>query len=358
MPHYHYIEDYILDMGATFLTWPPKQSQIKLARYDETIVQSMSDQVSRGLAFTDKQAELAVKLVTKYRKQWSKLGFDITDQIHSHKFKFPIRKIDRSKSLEIENNRVCIRFSYDQNLISEIRSSNDIPGNISFDKDSKFWKAALTPPRIIWCGDFAVKHKFDVGPQFLDLLSSIESQASTVPMLTEVNDSLVILNAENSLLEYIESQGGITYNNIFTLLDLSGSCCYQVDQSLISKYIGQDIDLIGIFTNKNKNIEYRDFLPLDPIIKYITMTGIKHVAIYDDNTLKLFDKLSQHFADKLGDNLNIVCYNNFSTAKKRVNLLLTSHTYMIGHRRQLMCQYADKIINFTHIVDQPSYESN
>ena len=100
MQKYHFIEDYIMDMGATFLTWPPKQSQIKLARYDETIVQSMADQVNSGIQFTDKQATLALKLVTKYRKQWKKIGYDITDQIDNPRYKFPIRVIDRRKVVE------------------------------------------------------------------------------------------------------------------------------------------------------------------------------------------------------------------------------------------------------------------
>lgn len=357
MQRYQFIEDYILDMGATFLTWPPKQSHIKLARYDESIVQSMSDQVSRGLAFTDKQAELAVKLVTKYRKQWLKLGYDISDQIHTPKFKFPIRKIDRSKIIELDENKIAIRFPYDQDIISEIRSSQDIPGTIAFDKDRKYWKAAMTDPRIIWCGDFAVKNQFEIGPRFCELLESIGNRPSDLPLLTRVNGTLTLINAEKSLLEYIGTKGGINDDNINTLLDLGGLCGYKIDSSLIDQYVGNDVDLVEILTSKSKNIEYHDQVPLESVISYITMTDCSHVAIYDDNTLKIFDRLREHFCDRLDDTLEIVCYNSFTNAKKRVNLLLTSHTYMIGHRRQLMCQYADKIVNFTHMVEQPFYES-
>lgn len=348
MQKYHFIEDYIMDMGATFLTWPPKQSQIKLARYDETIVQSMADQVNSGIPFTDKQATLALKLVTKYRKQWKKIGYDITDQIDNPRYKFPIRVIDRRKFVEVNGNRIDIRFPYDQNIISLIRSSQDVPGSMIFNKELKLWQAAITPPRVLWCGEFAIKNSFEISESFTKLFDSIIGQDIIRPRLCEKDGQLVLENASDSLVDYLEQNGGIVYNNLVKLLDLSGVCKYTVDPSLFTK-VTTNQRIIDLLTAKQQTIVYTKSVPVSLVIEYIRLTGKKHIAIYDDNTLRISDKLRASLLPQELDNIKITCCTTTSFPKQ-VDLLLTSHTYMIGHKRQLICQQSDKIISFTHMV--------
>jgi hypothetical protein len=59
LPH---IEDYIELMARHYLSWPMMDPVIKMARYDEPIVTSMSEQIARSQGFTDKQAALAHKM--------------------------------------------------------------------------------------------------------------------------------------------------------------------------------------------------------------------------------------------------------------------------------------------------------
>lgn len=355
MQRYTFIEDYIMDMGSTFLTWPPKQSQIKLARYDETIVQSMADQVNSGIPFTDKQATLALKLVTKYRKQWKKIGYDVTGQIESPKFKFPIRVIDRRKVIDINRNKIEIRFPYDQNIISLIRSSQQIPGSMIYNKDLKVWQAAITPPRILWCGEFGIKNDFEISDSFTQLFDSTIGAGIVIPTLCEKNGSLIIENAGDSLINYLDQHGGICHSNLVRLIDLSGMCKYSVDKDLIAKVTTNE-DIIDIMTSKEKNIQYTKSVPIELIIDYIKLTGKKHIAIYDDYTLQIANKLTASLTPQELDldKINIICYTN-NSLPKQVDLLLTSHTYMIGSRRQIICQQSGKIISFTYMV-QPEHE--
>ena len=78
---YPYVEDYLeylagYEVGMTALIMP-NMTKISLARYDIQIVNSMANSTMFGTALTDRQAELAVKLILKYRRQFAKLGIDV-----------------------------------------------------------------------------------------------------------------------------------------------------------------------------------------------------------------------------------------------------------------------------------------
>ena len=50
---------------------------ISLARYDVSVLESMSEAVSTGKALTERQGELAVKIVAKYQRQLAQKGIDV-----------------------------------------------------------------------------------------------------------------------------------------------------------------------------------------------------------------------------------------------------------------------------------------
>ncbi|NBP16954.1 hypothetical protein EBU95_21670, partial [bacterium] len=221
-----YIEDYILLMGQDPFAWPPNAPLITLARYDENIIQSMYDQINRGLGFTDKQAVLAHKLVTKYHRQWGQNGYDVTGQIKNAKFKFPIRNIDRSKRIDIKDKFIHILFPYEQDVISVIRSSvSEVPGECYFDKELRLWVTSLIEPRIRWAKEFGDKYNFEFTETFLQVLSKVNAITDYRIELCRINGQLTITNAADSLNDYIESQVGMSDSNLIKLIDLSGPLC-------------------------------------------------------------------------------------------------------------------------------------
>ena len=128
MKTFLYVEDYLEVINGDrdpasgklyglFNNTPPI---VSLARYDVQILSSMSATTSDGKSLTDKQAELAVKIVLKYRKQLEKLEIDVTP-VETPKFRLGIRQIDRRRLLYIDNNKLVLKFPYDTKLISDIR---------------------------------------------------------------------------------------------------------------------------------------------------------------------------------------------------------------------------------------------
>jgi hypothetical protein len=80
------VEDYIevingdrdATTGRLYGLFDSRPPIINLARYDVQILDSMSQATQSGRSLTDKQADLAVKIVLKYRKQLERQDIDVS----------------------------------------------------------------------------------------------------------------------------------------------------------------------------------------------------------------------------------------------------------------------------------------
>ena len=117
MKTFAYIEDYMEviagernpvtgSLYGLFASTPPI---VSLARYDVNIVNSMAAATMDGRALTDKQADLAVKIVLKYRKQLEKLGIDVAPAEYPQ-FRLGIRTIDRRRLLYVKDDHIVLQF--------------------------------------------------------------------------------------------------------------------------------------------------------------------------------------------------------------------------------------------------------
>jgi len=359
-----YIEDYIELMSEDPLSWPPKEPLIKLARYDEPIVASMAEQIQRGLGFTDKQALLAHKIVTKYRKQWSGVGYDVSNQIDNALFKLPIRTIDRSRLISINDNYVELKFPYDQNLISHLRASvNTVPGSLFFNKETRAWLAGLIEQRVIWAHKFGLENGFEFSDIFLQAVSQINQHESYTIELVESDQELKITNAEQSLIDYIDRHGGFESTNLLRLIDLSSLLGYKVNPELFLK-IGQDLDKfqIHMLLNRDYNCIYNNEPDIVPAIKYAKLTNRFPIYVYEATTGSMRKQIFQHFAPEeicepknlttVAPGCRVVYVNNWKMSPVSIPLLITSHVLMIGHRRQQMLQSAEKIVYYTQEITE------
>jgi hypothetical protein len=128
MKTFTYVEEYLEVMngdrspvtGRPYGLFDNTPPIVSLARYDVNILASMSAATLDGRSLTDRQADLAIKLISKYRKQLEKNCIDISP-IEQPKFKLGIRQIDRRRILTIENDIIILKFPYETQLINDLR---------------------------------------------------------------------------------------------------------------------------------------------------------------------------------------------------------------------------------------------
>ena len=81
---------------------------------------------------------MKIQLIEKYTRQFRRAGIDNFKQLDSATrcFRFPIREIDRTCSIVLEDNKIVAKFPYDIKIISSIkRSGEKIAGSADWDKN-------------------------------------------------------------------------------------------------------------------------------------------------------------------------------------------------------------------------------
>lgn len=290
---YAHVEDYLeylagYEVGLSSLINPPLTGRISLARYDIQIVDSMANTVMFGTALTDRQGDLAVKLILKYRRQFAKCGIDVTP-IEDPQFRIPLRKINRDKRIWIEDDSIRIQFAFDDERIKDLRYfSSQCQGRNGWNHKTKVWIAGLTEYTVNYLVPWGNQHGFDIDPQLSDLFRKI-LDCEAVPYeikLIKTDTGYTVTNAAESLLAYIEEHVG---NDLVKLVDYAGVLGYTVDADILeecSNLYGQALEYIG--TKHNCYLEPTPQM-LEWLFDYAELTNRYPICVWDPNLINELD---------------------------------------------------------------------
>lgn len=346
----------------------------RLASYDTRVVGSIHNQISfQSLALTDRQAELCVKLIEKYSRQFAKNGIDNVDVLDSktRKFKFPLRQIDREYKLYLKDDIIHAQFPYDIKIINKIRTAKDgIVGMADWDRGLKAWKFALTEPFVKFTVEFGQKHDFTIDKKLLEIYDKVVNTDYKKYRieLQKHNETFVIQNCPDSLNEYIETE--TKYSDFIRLVDLSSVCGYTVSKE-IEEYInlGYNKTVSDCLLQKHIWAEPKETNVVD-LFNYADLTNRFPITIYDNlgtwtkngvfMRSNIYKELHQRYGpiwydDKLPDDVE---NGDKSTAKIRVYtgasksmfedekipLLITMQNFNFGSLKLHMIDKCEKIV--------------
>lgn len=341
-PTFQFVEDYIefiagnRDVNGKKLTFFENvPCPISLARYDVAIIASLSSQTAEmNKSLTDKQSQLAIKLVDKYRRQLSNLSPPVVVPENLDKFRLGVRTVDRTKSAFIENNQFILKFPYDTKLIDMVKKQAKVgEGSMSFDSDRKIWKLGMTEHMLNWIMAICPGNDFLIDDSIISLyqkMLEVEKQKYDI-CLTVDEDNILITNASNSLLAFLEKCGGLTYSNLLSLIDISSVLGYSVDKTLLDQLKNLDYGSNLEFVINRKTVCSKDTVSLDDILNYARKVNRLPVYVYDTNLPK--------------KNTDEIVYLNRNVSPTISPKLLVSFTsMMIGSKKQSWISNAEKII--------------
>jgi hypothetical protein len=302
MTSYPYVEDYLeIIAGKKAIAGAPNPPLslfgwnfapiINLARYDNSFLDSVTDTTKNGEALTDKQADLAVKLVLKYRRQLAAHGIN-TDTVLDPKFRKSLRIVDRTRSITLVGESIHIKFPYDTKLIDQIKTTiKESQGSTKYNRDLRVWQSGLTEFNVNWICEFGRQHNFIVDPIILGWMERIvqcEKQGYEICLELD-GDRCVIRNAKDSLVEYIETHlGGFELNNIVRLVDWASILGYTVDPALANA-VAMDIGPSGYLLLENREYDFKDAPDaVERVINYARLTNRWPIVAFNptpENTL-------------------------------------------------------------------------
>jgi len=339
---------------------------ISLARYDMKVVPSLAEQTIGQRGYTDKQARLATDLVLKYERQLAKHNIDITP-VKTPQYRLPIREIDRTSRIWIEDDSIKVKFPFNPNTIDLVRTaSKESKGSVMFNRDTRVYDVALTEWNLNWFYSFAVAEKFDIDKSVTDVMALITAVESTTYKV-ELNydgDNLTITNAPTSLIEYInENLGGFKLENILKLLDYAPILGYTVNTNV-------EADVIRNFNNRFWSLCANRTLKVDPalsnstvkeIVEYARLTDRFPIYVYEaDLSDRLLTEFNKFFVDQIvrldrKEEITADTRVVYTTKIPRapvtdIPLLISSAGMLFGGDRQMWIQTAEKIVYFTKDV--------
>jgi hypothetical protein len=182
-----YIEDYVIHFA---------DGTIRVGSYDERISQSLGLQCWENKAFTQKQAEIALRLIKKYRSQFIQKGYtDIEKHLINPVYKLPLRVISQEKMVSIKwkEKQFVLKFPFNQELVTELRGINN-KNSISksaWDAEEKHWTLDLNEPSL----GFVINKLIPLGfsfdeelREYIDAYEKINKDIEQyIPMLVKEN---------------------------------------------------------------------------------------------------------------------------------------------------------------------------
>jgi hypothetical protein len=373
MKKFSYVEEYLEVIngdrdpvtGKIYGLFDSTQPIVSLARYDVSVLGSMSAATQSGRALTDRQAELAVKIILKYRKQLEKLDIDV-GPVETPQYKLGIRTIDRRRLLYVEGDSIVVKFPYETKLIDDLRDLAKLSqGSWAFDSNNRAWRLAITETNVVAAYGFAQNHQFEIAHEFTAYYQSV-MDCEQIPYeikLVESDSGFVIKNAAKSLNEAVNAYCGFDRSNQDLLIDNSSIYGYSVDGSILedisSKYSPRICNLMTAqefkFKPDSDSTVYRD------VVQYADITGRYPIYVYEPD---MSNRLYKNFVEQyfhpdeiyqvqhlkpLGSAMHKkVIYFNKYTAKwdQPIPLLISGQGMMHGGEKSLLLQLAKKVVYF------------
>lgn len=286
-PDVVYVEDFI-EVLAQGHEHDGSTKMIKLASYDVSIVQSMYNQTAwQSLALTDRQAQLAVRLIEKYTRQFKSMGIDNSGVLDpaTRQYRMPIRKVDRDCSVYRADDMIMVRFPYMSTLINYIKENkNNLEGSCSWDPTARAWKFALTESNLSFVVALAQHGPFLVDEALLSLFEDIGQTESLGYGIQLVEDQLGlhITNAAPALIDYVNTHlGGFDTDNLLTLVDNSAELGYTVSQPILDRIGAQyGSNLVRMLLGHRINLDPAD-VPFDDFYRYAVEANRFPILIYN-----------------------------------------------------------------------------
>lgn len=370
MTTYKFVEDYLellagYDPGSSNI-FNTSNFNFSLARYDVKIVESMANStIWSQTALTDKQGDLAVKLVLKYRKQFANFGIDISP-VENPQWRMPLRTINRNKNIWIVDQSIRVSFPFNQQLIEQIKKFKDeSQGSARWHSDEKYWQFGITEYNVNWLTTWGQANQFDIDQEVINLFSKIlECEKDPYEIkLIKTASGYEVTNAAPSLVEYIDEHIG---NDVIRLVDHAGVLGYSVEADILqecSEQYGSALEYIGI-RHKAHIMPMSDPNMWDWILDYAELTQRYPICIYDPGVVNLdiskfdeseivrFDHNGKTKTDDYNPHTTKVVYARSipKTWDFPVPLLVSTVEMMYGGKKLDWLNRAEKIVYWTNTI--------
>lgn len=353
-----YLEDFIEYIsgfkdrnGQATNFWFGSVSQVRLANYDVAVVSGLGDQTNRGVALTDRQVQLAQKIVNKYRRQLAMQGITVPETLG---LRMPARVVDRSSVINysVEKSEFQVRFPYNAKLIDGLREFSRIScGQVIFNPTDRYWAVAASVPNLVFINNWGRENGFTLTFDVDTLLEELYNNI-TVPLLTydthEVG-RLTVKNNPGTMDETVLQQPG---KSLLDALVQAGTWQIPVDSSVVQAAQAQGFSDQWIEWSTKRMLHVRpDQVSLEDFFSWVNTTQLWPVIWNSSSDLDIVELKSLLGADRVLRLEDSKIWGNQNLVKERT-LLYTP--VLANNRRVLSATVARRLEEIGVLVTRQS----
>lgn len=196
-----YIEDLIISLISS--------SAVTINPFDSKLLTSFQDQIFRGSGFTEKQENLAIKILKRHQHKLTLiLNKNIDQDLENPKFRMTRRFINSSKTMKIVphseyGKAIKVEFPFNEALLTKIRSGKSKINYGNWNPDEKSWIFSLDERSLQFLIPISNEFNFSVDDEFenyKEQIKDIESNIEKyVPLVAYSQGKLEFLNIPSSL---------------------------------------------------------------------------------------------------------------------------------------------------------------
>jgi hypothetical protein len=221
---------------------------------DKSFLLSLANQIKKPLAFTKKQSDLLIKILSSKQELFNKIE-NLDNILSAPVFKFQFRVVDNSRKMYItqyENKKVlCVKSGFDHKITNALMSIE----HSYYMKDIKGFFISISEKHIEEIVDKLKDFDFQIEHQIMQWYEEIKNIRNNsldyLPTLT-YDVSYHLKNANSNMLNYFNS----TFNNTYlSAMFLSRTLGLSIDKSVIDEVESHYIDDITrklIFSGNQK----------------------------------------------------------------------------------------------------------
>ncbi|MBR20378.1 MAG: hypothetical protein CMA64_09600 [Euryarchaeota archaeon] len=300
-------------------------SYIKLARYDVNFINNVSSFISNKQGMTSRQRELAVKLTDKYRKQFRRIGIDVTQIAKEPVFSQAERKVDRTKKMTMDEDFIYLKFPYNQDMIKDVNTFlRDEKlfhnGTSRWVPEEKVWYINNNESNFVMLYNWSYNNGFEISEEIeqyqKEIRKILDNRLKYIPYakITEselCNESfLTLVNAPESLQEYWDNN--IKGQSVLSQIKNCGLLGIELDKDVLTKYN---------FTTIERTILENNRVVVDhdcaTIIFACLGLGYEKIAVgmssHSQSNVKEVEKIVRMYKNKFGSAKGL-CINGKSSA--------------------------------------------
>ncbi len=188
---------------------------LKVSSYDKPILNSFVAQTTAGSGLTEKQSQLAIKLIKRYSKNLGNfLGKNITTFLDNPKFRYPIRKPKTSKTVEVVDHKfwgkaIRLEIPFNQEIINAVRQNKVNLGFSNWDSEDKCWMFSLEEKNLKFLSNIIEAYNIlpddELKNYFNQVKVIVNSIEKYIPMVSMENNRPILKNV-SSVVPKLQSE--------------------------------------------------------------------------------------------------------------------------------------------------------